>query len=604
MKARNLSFVTALTVLVAAASATAEPATIVNVRNFRSGEVYCKAIEVARATTIHIDVVGAGDENQDRMWAYAWIVPSGKLDPVWVMEWDRTEEFGSEEWLRRYDSNLELEPGRYEIYYYAGLVKSFGGFVIDFDWDKLKESIKKLKKNETKFEQELQALARELGKDMSSSVVVSMNKAAEKQLKEYYLEIEGDNAAIRISTCDYSSKLSVAEILRPDHDQYTSVGFTVDKPIEVEIQAIGEILGWDDTFADYGWIINADSRRRVWSMENTRREWAGGAEKNQKSRRQLRLEPGDYLLYYVTDDSHSYDDWNAAPPYNPEAYGVRVSVINERDKASVRPYKESQSQMPMLSIVRVGDDFQEVKPFRVTRDCQVRVYAIGECNPGSSEFADYAWIEREGDDEPIWLMLENNTEPAGGAKKNRLADEVITLRKGDYLLGYVTDDSHSYGDWNATPPYDQKNYGVSLFAAINGGSQPPIVELAEETESGDVLARVIRVGDDADETASFSLDQPTRVHIYALGEGLGNEMHDYGWIENSENGDIVWEMTYRRTKHAGGAEKNRKADTEILLDKGRYRVHYVSDGSHAFGSWNAEKPRNPQRWGITVSRAQ
>jgi hypothetical protein len=119
-----------------------------------------------------------------------------------------------------------------------------------------------------------------------------------------------------------------------------------------------------------------------------------------------------------------------------------------------------------------------------------------------------------------------------------------------------------------------------------------------------VLVKLTRIGDDADEYKSFTLDKPTRVRIYAIGEGVSPEMVDYGWIEETDNDDVVWEMTYRKSKPAGGADKNRVVDTTILLDKGKYRVHYVSDGSHSFGDWNASPPRHPQKWGITVEKSE
>jgi hypothetical protein len=171
------------------------------------------------------------------------------------------------------------------------------------------------------------------------------------------------------------------------------------------------------------------------------------------------------------------------------------------------------------------------------------------------------------------------------------------------VLGYVTDDSHSYGDWNSSPPYDQTNYGISLYASSNADASV-LKELPSESPSGSVLAKMAYIGDDADETQTFVLDRPTRVHIVALGEGVGSDMADYGWIEKVSDGDIVWEMTYRRTRPAGGATKNRIVDTVILLDAGKYRARYVSDGSHSFGNWNSDPPANPQRWGITISKAE
>ena len=64
----------------------------------------------------------------------------------------------------------------------------------------------------------------------------------------------------------------------------------------------------------------------------------------------------------------------------------------------------------------------------------------------------------------------------------------------------------------------------------------------------------------------------------------------------------VWEMSWDNTRHAGGADKNRVADDEIVLEAGAYRVIYVTDDSHAFGNWNSRPPRDPIHWGLTVRR--
>ena len=77
-------------------------------------------------------------------------------------------------------------------------------------------------------------------------------------------------------------------------------------------------------------------------------------------------------------------------------------------------------------------------------------------------------------------------------------------------------------------------------------------------------------------------------------------MVDYGWIENAKSGEVVWEMTYGMTFHAGGARKNRVVNTTILLDKGEYRLRYVSDDSHSYNDWNSDPPDDPTMWGITL----
>ena len=101
----------------------------------------------------------------------------------------------------------------------------------------------------------------------------------------------------------------------------------------------------------------------------------------------------------------------------------------------------------------------------------------------------------------------------------------------------------------------------------------------------------------------FTLDSAAGVRVYAIGEGTGGDMSDYAWIEDTKTGRRVWEMTYRTTEHAGGATKNRKFDGVIKLPAGDYLVHFETDGSHAFGDWNAAAPFEPEAWGVTLFRA-
>ena len=88
------------------------------------------------------------------------------------------------------------------------------------------------------------------------------------------------------------------------------------------------------------------------------------------------------------------------------------------------------------------------------------------------------------------------------------------------------------------------------------------------------------------------------MRIFAIGEGQGSEMFDYGWIED-DKGSRVWEMKEPQTTHAGGAGKNRKVDVQINLPAGNYKLRYKTDDSHSFDHWNALPP-DINFWGITV----
>ena len=114
-----------------------------------------------------------------------------------------------------------------------------------------------------------------------------------------------------------------------------------------------------------------------------------------------------------------------------------------------------------------------------------------------------------------------------------------------------------------------------------------------------VIAQINQVLDNEDKSVAFSLASSQSVRIFAIGEGQGGEMFDYGWIEDVDKGSRVWEMKEAATAHAGGAGKNRKVDAVITLPAGNYKLRYKSDDSHAFDHWNSLPP-DINFWGIAV----
>ena len=109
----------------------------------------------------------------------------------------------------------------------------------------------------------------------------------------------------------------------------------------------------------------------------------------------------------------------------------------------------------------------------------------------------------------------------------------------------------------------------------------------------------MRVGNDQDRSVSFSLASAQSVRVYAIGEGSGDEMADFAWIEDAA-GKQVWVMDRGRTQHAGGASKNRVSDEWVSLPKGAYTLRYSTDDSHAYGRWNSRAPWDQERYGATV----
>ena len=114
------------------------------------------------------------------------------------------------------------------------------------------------------------------------------------------------------------------------------------------------------------------------------------------------------------------------------------------------------------------------------------------------------------------------------------------------------------------------------------------------------IAQMTGVGDDAFETATFTIEEATPAWIYALGELSGpTSRYDYGWLEREGEG-TVWEMDYDRTRNAGGASRNRVEEAYVELAPGTYTLSYRSDDSHSPDRWRGSEPYDPDRWGVTL----
>mgnify|MGYP007059430104 CR=1 FL=1 len=281
------------------------------------------------------------------------------------------------------------------------------------------------------------------------------------------LTISAANAAQKryFSTTDFGElgdKNAIIAFTRLRDDAFKEKGFTLKKPMDLHIYAIGE--GSDGEMYDYGWIIDAKTNRKVWEMDFYDTEHAGGGGKNRMIDTVIRFEKGNYLAYFITDDSHSFRDWNTSPPYDREHWGLTISLANEdADPADVAEYQESQDPNVLAKIVRVRDHANLSERFTLEQDADISIYALGEGSDG--EMYDFGWIEEERTGRVVWEMTYRRSERAGGARKNRMMRENIRLTAGQYRVHYQSDGSHSFRDWNASPPHDPLNWGITVRLA-------------------------------------------------------------------------------------------------------------------------------------------
>jgi len=125
-----------------------------------------------------------------------------------------------------------------------------------------------------------------------------------------------------------------------------------------------------------------------------------------------------------------------------------------------KPMPADLVKLPLVAqIVEVLDNEDKTVPFTLTSNQGVRIFAIGEGQPG--EMFDYGWIEDDKGSR-VWEMKEPQTTHAGGAGKNRQVDVVVTLPAGNYKLRYKSDDSHAFDHWNSLPP-DINFWGIAVY---------------------------------------------------------------------------------------------------------------------------------------------
>jgi len=347
------------------------------------------------------------------------------------------------------------------------------------------------------------------------------------------------------------------------------------------------------------WIVNSSTYEKVWPDSETRFKKAGGGSKNKSTFQTIRLPKGTYTLYYISDDSHSYDKWNVLPPYDPQFWGITVWP-DEADKSKVATVE--QEDPFVLKLNKAKNNAYLSQGFTLKKDMKIRIISQGESS-GDFDMADYGWIVNTDTHAKVWEFTQRKSQYAGGGEKNRLVNQEIELPKGNYTAYFVTDDSHAFGKWNVAPPLVPELWGLSILVDKDKDSFV-LTDSQSESANSQILAEIVRVRDDERIKKSFTLDKETKVRIFAIGEGDGDELVDLGWIKNSATDKIVWEMTYRTSERAGGAEKNRLYDGSIVLPAGEYTVYYETDGSHSYRDWNDTPPYDQEHYGITVYQIQ
>ena len=431
------------------------------------------------------------------------------------------------------------------------------------------------------------------------------------------LVLVGLTLGLLIRSCaDGSERDVLVQVDDLDVGELRHEAFRLDRPVRLSVSAVGSFeTDARNALAAYGWLLRRDDRAVVWQMTPGAATPGRGLLAHADTA--LTLEPGTYDAYFTAFGDPSVRE---APAGSLARRVVRLLRFGSRpwarDKSKWAFTLDPADPADDAHAERLHGDERDAVPsgpdllwaggpaghadyrsfgFQLDAPATLRLDATGEFASGPSDFG---WLDDLSTGRRVWTMTEENTEPAGGAAKNRRFTGTLDLAPGLYRAAFQTDRSHHPDGWNANPPLDPAAYGLFLYT-----DAPERVAELDPWERLPRLVELTGVGDSATEAATFTLGDSVRTWVYAVGEMSSGSPYDHGWlVRDGENGagDTVWEMAYGQTRNAGGAERNRVEEAYVALAPGTYTLHFQTDDTHSPDRWRGSPPYHPERWGVTL----
>ncbi|MTI33045.1 hypothetical protein [Xanthovirga aplysinae] len=390
---------------------------IISFTKIRNDNRLKQGFTISKETDIRIYALGEGRENE--IFDYAWITDANTGKHVYEMGYSDSQYGGGDSKNLKIEETISLPAGSYLVNYSSDGSHSYE------KWNALPP-------------------------DDPQFYGISIWPASIKD-KDHFVEFKKPK-----------TMTPLVSLTKARDEEILSQGISIKKKMNVRIFGLGE-EGHDGDLVDYGWIVNANSREKIWKMKTSRSNHAGGADKNRSVKAIISLDPGDYIVYYATDDSHSYRDWNSDKPYESEMWGITLWATEESDLRHVSTFdpKEFRSEDELAVITMVGNGALVKKTFSLEEDTKIRILALGEGTGG--EMDDYGFIKNVDTGEIVWKMRYRESEHGGGARKNREFNESFMLEKGTYRVYFESDGSHSYARWNDDPPTNQELWGITVL---------------------------------------------------------------------------------------------------------------------------------------------
>ncbi|MCP5106739.1 MAG: hypothetical protein GY950_25365 [bacterium] len=401
------------------------------------GDMGMNAFTLNKDCTIKVEgTLGLFHERGRELVFYGWILDSATRKPVWNM---LTHKGDFDKGLNVLEESISLPKGDYEIYYvselnssqrvgdYPGILSRVIGGVLGSksDWD---------------------APAFDENEDLKLTVYGAAGDIVQADLLKM-VKARKESAVLSLTGVGDRSRVNKI--------------FALSGETTLRIYAVGE--GNRRAVLDYAWIDELSTHKRVWTMGGRNAKPAGGGRKNLLTDHEITLPAGTYLVQYATDDSHSYEEWNTLPPVDPRFWGVTIWAASEKDRANIKILDNFKAPEPLLELTRVKDSESLSRAIRVKKPLDVRVLCVGEADGRNSY--DHGWIVNAATGKNVWAFKGKRTVHAGGAAKNRMINEIVRLGRGNYIVHYVTDGSHSFQRWNDKAPSEPDRWGLTLWLA-------------------------------------------------------------------------------------------------------------------------------------------
>jgi hypothetical protein len=266
--------------------------------------------------------------------------------------------------------------------------------------------------------------------------------------------------------------------------------------------------------------------------------------------------------------------------------------------------------------------------FELSRPVRMAVAATGSFEDpggagGDTALAAYGWIVRRNEGSVFWRLSAANARRQRGTLAE--ATDTLDFQPGVYDVYFA-----SYGDPEVRTAAPRPRSLGGRFRRIlsrdgrawvgDAGrwmiSVTPVVETDADAISmrGDAPeemlpgAELLWNGASASpgerQTWMFEVRAPgARVALRAVADAPSGAFAARAALERvgGGGGDTLWSLREAATRWAGGARRNRQADTTIALQRGLYRVSFVDTGRHAWGEWAANPPFIPSSWGLTLA---